>query len=170
MIQPSSVCRASSVIFGRVLPCCSWPALPIGSSCPSMVRPVLAAAALITLTASGTTSRPMSSPSNIPIFNFSFPLFVDLNTGVGDVAPPGFHFLAEPCPGVVDRFVDRRGHATLFKNRLKLRRPSRFGKRIVQLVDDVTRNAGGRERRRPLRWAKSGDAQLRERRHLRPGR
>src|SRR6185503_5173208 len=68
MIQPSSVRSVSSVIFGSVLPYCSWPALPIGNSCHSRARPVLAAAAFITLTASGTTSRPMSSPSRIPIF------------------------------------------------------------------------------------------------------
>src|SRR5437660_12400511 len=122
MIQPSSVCRVSSVIFGRVLPCCSWPALPIGSSCHSMLNPVLAAAALITLTASGTTSRPISSPSNIPIFNFAVPSVVHLDAGIGDVAPPSFHFVPEPRAGVVDRFVDRRGHAALREDRLKLQR------------------------------------------------
>src|SRR5947209_6162285 len=120
MIQPSSVCRVSSVIFGRVLPYCSWPALPIGSSCHSMDKPVLAAAALITLTASGTTSRPMSSPSNIPIFNFAIPSLVHLDPRIGDVAPPGFHFLSEPRPGVVDRLIDRRGHAAFLEDRPKL--------------------------------------------------
>src|SRR3954453_2617937 len=128
MIQPSDVFRVSSVIFGRVLPCCSWPALPIGSSCHSMARPVFAAAALITLTASGTTSMPMSSPSNIPIFNFAIPSLVHLDAGIGDVAPPGFHLLPEPRPGVVDRLVDRRGHTALLEDRLKLRRFRRFGK------------------------------------------
>src|SRR4249919_335783 len=170
MIQPSRVCRVSSVIFGKVLPYCSWPALPIGSSCHSMVKPVLAAAALITLTDSGTTSRPMSSPSNIPIFNFSFPSLIHLDAGIGDIAAPGFHFVAEPCPRVVDRLVDRRGHAALLEDRLQLWRLRRFGKCVVELVDDVAGNAGGRERRRPLRGAKAGEAQLRERRYLRPGR
>src|SRR3954468_415128 len=137
MIQPSSLCRVSSVIFGKVLPCCSWPALPIGSSCHSMARPVFAAAALITLTDSGTTSRPMSSPSNIPIFNFAIPSLVHLDAGIGDVAPPGFHFLPEPRPGVVDGLIDRRGHAAILEDRLKLRRFRGFDKGIVQLVDDL---------------------------------
>src|SRR4051812_23554012 len=118
MIQPSSVCKVSSVILGRVLPYCSWPALPIGSSCHSMDKPVLAAAALTTLTASGTTSRPMSSPSNIPIFNFAIPSFVHLDAGIGDVAAPGFHFLPEPRPRIVDRLINRRGHAALLEDRL----------------------------------------------------
>src|SRR5882757_212396 len=169
MIQPSRVCRVSSVILGKVLPYCSWPALPIGSSCHSMLKPVLAAAALITLTDSGTTSRPISSPSNIPIFNFAIPSLVHLDAGIGDVAAPGFHFVPEPRPRVVNRFVDRRGHAALLEDRLKLRRLCRFGKCMVQLVDDVAGNACGGERRRPLRWMEPGEAQLRERRHLRPG-
>ena len=68
MNQPSSVRSVSSVIFGSVLPCASCPALPISNSFHSMESPVFAAAAFITLTASGTTSRPMSSPCMIPIF------------------------------------------------------------------------------------------------------
>src|SRR4051794_35171647 len=128
MIQPSSVCRVSSVIFGSVLPCCSWPALPIGSSCHSMARPVLAAAAFITLTLSGTTSRPISSPSNIPIFNFAIPSLVHLDARVGDVAPPGLHLPFEPGAGIVGRPVDRRDHAALFEDGLQLRRLGRGGK------------------------------------------
>src|ERR1035437_8163741 len=68
MIQPSSFHSAASVVGGSVLPSNSWPALPIGNGCQSMARPAREAAAFITLTASGTTSRPMSSPSRIPIF------------------------------------------------------------------------------------------------------
>src|SRR5947199_113804 len=170
MIQPSSVCSVSSVILGKVLPYCSWPASPSNGTNFRSARPVLAAAALITLTDSGTTSRPISSPSNIPIFNFAIPSFVHLDAGIGDVAPPGFHFLPEPRPGVVDRFVDRRGHAALLEDSLQLRRFRRFGKCIVQLVDDLAGNARRRERCRPLRGVEAGEAQLRERRHVRPGR
>src|SRR5450756_1470556 len=68
MIQPSSFHSAASVVGGSVLPSTSWPALPIGNGCQSMARPERDAAAFITLTASGTTSRPMSSPNRMPIF------------------------------------------------------------------------------------------------------
>ena len=47
-----------------------WHELPIGNGCHSIGSPVRAAAAFITLTHSGTTSRPISSPSRIPIFKF----------------------------------------------------------------------------------------------------
>ena len=73
MIQPSSFHSAASVDGGSVLPSLSWPSLPIGSGCQSMARPARDAAAFITLTVSGTTSRPMSSPSKIPIFKQASP-------------------------------------------------------------------------------------------------
>src|SRR5688572_7779335 len=44
----------------------------MGSSRHSISSPVLAAAAFMTLTASGTTSRPMSSPRSTPIFSMSY--------------------------------------------------------------------------------------------------
>src|SRR6266702_60924 len=68
MIQPSSPRSACSVTAGSVSPCSSCPRLPMGSSCQSIASPVCAAAARMTLTHSGTTSRPMSSPGRIPIF------------------------------------------------------------------------------------------------------
>src|SRR5579872_5108496 len=68
MIQPSSSRSAASVTAGSVLPCSSWPRLPIGNGCQSIARPVRPAAARTTLTHSGTTSSPMSSPSSTPIF------------------------------------------------------------------------------------------------------
>ena len=40
MTQPSRPRSACSVTAGRVWPCCSWPALPIGSGCQSMASPV----------------------------------------------------------------------------------------------------------------------------------
>jgi len=40
----------------------------MGSSCHCTSSPVAFAAAFITLTASGTTSKPISSPSRMPIF------------------------------------------------------------------------------------------------------
>src|SRR3974390_2353032 len=68
MIQPSSFHSAFSVLGGNVLPSASWPCLPIGSCCHSRVRSARAAAAFITLTHSGTTSCPMSSPERMPSF------------------------------------------------------------------------------------------------------
>src|SRR5262245_43571376 len=73
-IQPSVFFSASAVTAGSVLPCSSCPRLPIGRSCHSTCKPVFAAAAFITLTASGTTSSPMSSPSSTPIFNMLIPV------------------------------------------------------------------------------------------------
>src|SRR5216683_3212007 len=68
MIQPSRSQSAFSVTAGSVLPCSSCPRLPIGSATQSIARPLRDAAAFITLTHSGTTSSPMSSPGRTPIF------------------------------------------------------------------------------------------------------
>src|ERR1043165_9658654 len=166
MNQPSSVRSVSSVIFGSVLPYFSWPALPISNSCHSMARPTLAAAAFITFTASGTTSRPISSPSIIPIFKAQFPsLAIHLDPGVSDVAAPGLHLVLRPGARVDGGPVDRRDHAGLFKDRLHLRRLRRGGDRIVQLVDDLARHARGRKGRVPLRRPEAREAEFVQRWH-----
>src|SRR5687767_4300817 len=67
--QPSSVSSFSRVPGGRVLPSVSNAFLPMGTGCQSISSPVCCAAARITLTHSGTTSSPMSSPSRIPILS-----------------------------------------------------------------------------------------------------
>src|SRR5690349_10890875 len=57
-----------------VWPCNSWPRRPIGCSLHCTASPAFFAAAFITLTASGTTSSPMSSPSNTPILSMAVTL------------------------------------------------------------------------------------------------
>src|SRR5262249_2264904 len=68
-IQPSVFLSASTVTCGSVFPWSSCPCFPTGKSCHSTCSPLFFAAAFMTLTASGTTSSPISSPSNTPIFS-----------------------------------------------------------------------------------------------------
>src|SRR3974377_2401154 len=88
MIQPSSFHSAFSVLGGNVLPSASWPCLPIGSCCHSRIRPARAAAAFITLTHSGTTSCPMSSPERMPSFKAISPGSTALRWRGATLAPP----------------------------------------------------------------------------------
>src|SRR5271163_2716167 len=76
--------------------------MPIGSGTQSTTSPVAAAAAFITLTHSGTTSRPMSSPSSTPIFTFvsaiNVPLPVRRRHYRTKVISDKLHFCRVPKP------------------------------------------------------------------------
>src|SRR5204863_524879 len=89
---------------------------------------------LITLMHSGTTSRPMSSPNRIPIFNVppkTTPAsFAHVQLDFLDIAFPARHFLAQPSFRVANRSLRRGGHSAFLKRVLHFRRAGCADERV----------------------------------------
>ena len=144
---------------GSVLPCSSCPRLPIGSGRQSISSRSRAAAAFITLMHSGTTSRPMSSPSRIPIFKLTPPRRCRCRRRRASSSP--FRRAASPW--------GRRARIAAGRTMPPRANASCISGTVIALTNACAasrrsraRTRGRRERRHPLRGANAGEADLRE--------